>query len=75
LDGSEERSGTTPDDWPDAIEAAFDMGLSHVAHGTMTHDHGADVDKHLAELKEWMDVFKNFQPPQAEVVVFNPSER
>lgn len=75
LDGSEERPETTPDDWPDAIKAAFDMGLSHVAHGTMVHGHGTDVDKHLAELKEWMDVFKNFQPPQEEIVVFNPSRK
>jgi probable F420-dependent oxidoreductase len=63
-DGSQKRSPTTPADWPGAIQAAFDMGLSHVAHGTMTHNHGENVDKHLAELQEWMDVFKSYQPPQ-----------
>lgn len=75
LDGSEERRETTPDDWPGAIEAAFDMGLSHVAHGTMVHGHGGDVDKHLAELKEWMEVFQAHQPQPIEVVVFKIPER
>lgn len=74
LNGSEERSATTPDDWPDAIQAAFDMGLSHVAHGTMVHGHGTDVDKHLAELQEWMAVFKDHQPRPDEIVVFKPEK-
>lgn len=70
LDGSEERPATTKADWSNSIQAAIYMGESHVAHGTMQHGHGINVNEHLTELREWMGVFQDCQPLPKEGVIF-----